>query len=311
MPLTAITGVLSRYFVVGFFLPAYVSLVALWQLASSDFVPNWLEGYSEATQLLILGGAALVAGLALSGLSYHITRAFEGYPLARISDRPIVGWVFQAAMALQERRYDRLYAIREDKERPMQERGQAARSLAKYFPKRRSDLLPTRMGNGIRAFERHSNERWGLDGVTIFPRIEGLLSAEERELHVDAKVDLYLFMNAAVGAVAVGACLIIDQALNAPLPAWSWPLYAIPFAVAYLLYLAATGRAVGWGDVVRSSVDLHRLEIYGKLGLRAPNSFSDERAMADRVNKALLYGHPLLSDDLWRPKTEDEKKAGG
>jgi hypothetical protein len=34
MALTAITGVFSRYFVVGFFLPAYVSLVALWLSAS-------------------------------------------------------------------------------------------------------------------------------------------------------------------------------------------------------------------------------------------------------------------------------------
>ena len=81
MGLTDVTGVFSRYFIVGFFLPAYVALVALWFFASSEFVPNVLEGHSEATQLLILGAVALIAGLALSGLNYPITRVFEGYPL--------------------------------------------------------------------------------------------------------------------------------------------------------------------------------------------------------------------------------------
>ena len=61
MALKDITGVFSRYFVVGFFLPAYFALVSLWLSASSDFVPNELERHSEATELVILGGVALVA----------------------------------------------------------------------------------------------------------------------------------------------------------------------------------------------------------------------------------------------------------
>jgi hypothetical protein len=167
-------------------------------------------------------------------------------------------------------------------------------------------LLPTRVGNAIRAFERHSNVRWGLDGVTVWPRIEALLSAEERELHVDSSINFYIFINAALGALAVGAFLVVDQALHAPQSASYWPLYAIPFASGYVLYRAAIGPAIDWGDRVRSSIDLHRLEIYEKLGVRAPTSFSDERQLADRVNKALRYGHPLLNDDLWRAEKAND-----
>ena len=140
MALSDITGVFSRYFIVGFFLPAYVSLVSLWLSASTAFIPNTLESHSQATQVLILGGAALVAGLALSGLSYYVTRLFEGYPLERVSDWPVAGKLHQAALALQHRSYDRLLAIRDDKGRLPKERQRAAWCLDRWFPKNRAAL---------------------------------------------------------------------------------------------------------------------------------------------------------------------------
>jgi hypothetical protein len=311
MALKDITGVFSRYFVVGFFLPAYIALVSLWLLASSDFLPDELEEHSQATELLILGGVAVIAGLALSGGSYYVTRLFEGYPLERASRWPVARALDRGAIALQRRRYDRLVAIRDDKSKPPKERQRAAWSLDRYFPPRRDALLPTRVGNAIRAFESHSDVRWGLDSVTIWPRIEAVLSADEREFLVDSKVNFYVFLNAAAGAFVVGVCLVVDQTVNAPHPAWYWPLYAIPFALAYAFYRLAIDPATDWGDAVRSSIDLHRLEIYEKLGVRAPTSFSDERKLALRVSQALLYGRPLLGDDLWRAADAEDEKADG
>jgi hypothetical protein len=305
MSLGDITSVFSRYFVVGFFLPAYVSLVALWLAASTQLVPDSLESHSQTTQLLVLGGVALVAGMALSGISYYLTRIFEGYPLEHLDGLPVLGLVYAAALKLQRRKFDHLLSTRDDQTKPRKARNKAAWCLDRYFPHSRDALLPTRVGNAIRAFESHSNVRWGLDGVTIWPRVEALLGAEERELLVDAKVNFYVFMNAATGALLVGTTLVVDQAINAPQPAEHWPLYVLSFAVGYVLYRAAIGPTLDWGDAVRASVDLHRLEMYEKLGVREPQSFTDERELAGKVNKALLYGHPLLSDDLWR--AEDNK----
>jgi hypothetical protein len=152
--------------------------------------------------------------------------------------------------------------------------------------------------------------RWGLDSVTIWPRIEALLSAEEREQLVDSKVNFNLFLNAAFAALVVGVCLVVDQAVYAPQPASFWPLYAIPFALAYILYRFAVDPATEWGDAVRASIDLHRLELYEKLGIRAPSSFSDEKELALRVNQALLYGRGL-TDDLWRSEKGDDVDSRG
>jgi hypothetical protein len=297
---TNVTGVLSRYFVVGFFLPAYAAIVSAWFYASPEFIPDGLEGQSQTTTLLILGGAALVIGLALSGMSHYVIRLFEGYPLERLSDWPLVGSAHRFGVALQRRRYETLISVRDDTTRSGKERGRAGGSLDRNFPQDREALLPTRLGNVIRAFERHSNTRWGLDGVTVWPRIESLLSPGERELHVDSKVNVYVFLNGAMGTFMVGVFLVVDKAVNDPQPFLSWPFNVIPFVVAYVLYLAAIAPARDWGDCIRSSIDLHRLELYEKLGVRSPTSFTDELDLARKVNRALLYGHPLLTDDLWR-----------
>jgi hypothetical protein len=311
MGLGDITGVFSRYFVVGFFLPAYIALLALWVSATSAFTPNVLERHSQGTELLILGGVALVAGLALSGCSYLITRAFEGYVLMRLLRWPILGLVPRLAIALQRRGHRRLVRIRDDDDKPDADRAHAAWQLDELFPHDEEDLLPTRMGNVLRAFELHSNVRWGIDGVTIWPRVSALLGSDERELHVDSMIDFYVFVNAALGASIVGVCLIVDKALNAPGLTFDWVLYAVPFLIAYALYRASIAPAIGWGGVVRASVDLHRLEVYEKLGIRAPTSFSDEREMAERINMALLYGEPLLGDDLWRQGETEQESAPG
>jgi hypothetical protein len=308
MGVSDITGVFSRYFVVGFFLPAYVGLVALWLAASDEFTPDVLEGHSDSTQLLILGGIALIVALGLSGLNYPITRAFEGYPLLVFRGWPLLRALSSGAIALQRRNFDALLRARDDRTKPPEERARAAWRLDQHYPHNPDALLPTAMGNAIRAFETHSNERWGLDGVTCWPRIEALLAKDEREIHVDAKVDVYVFVNGALTAVLVGICLAIDKAVYFPHPALDWPLYLIPFVLAYVLYNAAIDPVVNWGNAVRASIDLHRLELYEKLGVRRPTSFSDERTLALKVNQALLYGQPPLTDDLWLSEDPDSSE---
>src|SRR4051812_35318393 len=109
MGLAGVTGVFSRYFIVGFFLPAYAALVSLWVLASSALIPDTLSRHhSETTQVLILGVLAVVAGMLLSGLSYYINRIYEGYPLARLGTWRGFGLPYRVAISLQTRRYDRL-----------------------------------------------------------------------------------------------------------------------------------------------------------------------------------------------------------
>lgn len=81
-----VAGVFSRYFIVGFFLPAFFALAVLAFGLSSDALPNRFENYGDAGKIAVVGGAAILLGLALLGLNYQVLRAFEGYPLVGLPE---------------------------------------------------------------------------------------------------------------------------------------------------------------------------------------------------------------------------------
>jgi len=310
MSLSDVSGVFSRYFIVGFFLPAFFALMVLAITVSDHFYPR---GYHPRTQggILVLAGAALLLGLLLLGLHYPTLRIFEGYPL----QAPPLTPVTRRLVKIQEHRLDRLerqkqLALDPDLSEEQRQPGIVAwRKLDWEFPDR-ARLLPTRFGNAIRAFEYYPFSRWGLDPISTWSRIEPLLSDQERELHSNAKTDVAFFINSTLASIAVGIMLIADEVAHGVVRAPFVWLYVLPFAVAYVLYRFAIGAAERWGTETRASLDLHRLELYERLGVRAPHSFSDERkCIAPRLNKFFLYAEQL-PDNLWRlPQSGREDAA--
>jgi hypothetical protein len=305
MGLQDVTGVFSRYFIVGFFLPSFFGLFALVLFASTHLYPHGFQPRTQ-TGILALGGSALLLGLLLLGLNYPLTRVFEGYPIESLRPlRLIHGWL----LALQKRAYCRLStegatATAADATDVQRYRGAVAlRKLDWAFPFGEGRLLPTRFGNAIRASEDYAYSRWRLDVQAIWPRVEPLLSDQERELHTNAKCDMAFFMNAGLIAPIVGAILVADELAHSPLaPIYAW-LYVLPFAIGYALYRFAVGAAQRWGAEVRASVDLHRLEVYERLGVVRPKGFRDEcERVAPALNRFLLYAEDI-PDDLWLDPT--------
>jgi hypothetical protein len=209
---------------------------------------------------------------------------------------------------LQRRSYDRLAKIRDDENAP--NRSSAARLLDRRFHKNRDRLLPTRFGNALRAAENYSYTRWGLDGVAVWPRIDPLLSEREQELHTNAMSDLAFFANGALGAFVIGTVTLIDAALNSPLDGWSWFWYVVPFVAAYVLYRAAVGAAERLGTERRASIDIHRRELYERLGVAEANPNGDERKVASAVNQFLLYGREIPAAYRRRTEKETTEKGG-
>jgi hypothetical protein len=291
LSLSDVTGLLSRYFVVGFFAPAFFGLLALTLLATSDFYPSWLEPQTE-TGLLFVGSLAVLVGLLLEGLNYPLIRLFEGYPLLSRRSRRIADWLKARQLTV----YNELAttkALAQSATTTEDEYASGALAWSRLdttFP-RAQDILPTRFGNVVRAFENYAHDRWGLDAIPVWPRIEALLSEQERDLHVAAKTYVAFFLNCIVVASLVGAALIADAVVNQPLSSlWLW-LYVVPFLLALLFYRFAVDAAARWGSEVRSSIDLHRLELYERLGLRPPHDIDDERSnIAPAVTNLLLYG---------------------
>jgi hypothetical protein len=329
MTLKDVAGVFSRYFIVGFFAPAFFALFLVARIVDPALMPTDYHNAGGSDQVLVIGGAALLLSLLLSGIHYSVLRVFEGYPLNRLRDlrdtpRPTAGpsipyivtrnllgpWasdrlqqlrpplvragvtIYDLALWSARRRFDALVERREVPERSS-DRTRAATAIARLYPDARKELLPTRFGNAIRSFERHPRQRYGLDGVTTWPRIELLLSDGERMLLSKAETDVAFFINSALLLPLMGLAFLADAIAHGGLGWPWWALYAVPFLAAYGAYRGAAAAAVRWGDPVRAAFDLHRLEFYRRLGVKRPLGPEAEKATARSVNRMLLFGEPL------------------
>lgn len=294
MSLRDLGGVFSRFFVVGFFVPAFLALATVMLVASSDLLPGELEK-PDPGAFAVIGVAAVALGLVLLGLNYPIQRLLEGYgfrlPHSGLGFR-LLRWIGERATAREVARHRRLLRLVADrKTRPA-----AARIFERQFPHREGDLLPTRLGNAMRAFERHGQRRWGLDAIAVWPHVEALMTDAERQAHEDDQGSYAFFLNGSVCALGAGLLLALDALLHRSDSisslGWIWmlPLYVAPFVASYLLYRGAVVAAQQWGSRVRASVDLHRLDLYRELGLKVPKTMAEEVKLGAALTSALVWG---------------------
>jgi hypothetical protein len=295
-----VAGIFSRYFVVGFFLPAFFSAVGLSTAATTTFLPTAYQHLSGGAQIAVLGGVGLLLGLLLVGLNWQVFRLYEGYPLNEHQSLFAVGWLRSLLIWKQRRSFDSLMATRENSLMSDDERGEAAWRLDRAFPPSREEIMPTSFGNAVLAFESHSRTRWGLDSIVAWPRIDLLLTEREGEQQANARSEAAFFVNGSLLTFLSGGVLIADQLADSSLKNLELLLYLIPFLMGFLLMKWSVGAAVRWGSTVRSAIDLHRFDLYEKLGIRAPTGFSDEFDVADKLSQKLLYGYEI-SDDYFRP----------
>jgi hypothetical protein len=303
-----IAGVFSRYFIVGFFLPAFFVLIGLSQALTNSFLPAAYKDLGGGAQIAVLGGTGLLLGLLLVGLNWQIFRLYEGYPIAERKDRRFIGVFHRALIARQKAIFKRLEATRDNETADPEARGRAAWRLDRDFPPAIRDLLPFRFGNAVLAFESHAMKRWGLDSIAAWPRIDMLLSERESELQANSRSEAAFFVNGSLLLLIAGLILIGDQIADGALNGIALLLYLIPFLGAALLARWSVGAATRWGNAVRSAIDLHRFDLYERLGVRHPTSFTDEReCVAEHINQTLIYGSPL-PDEIFESPQHKEKE---
>jgi hypothetical protein len=311
--LSDVAGVFSRYFVVGFFLPAFFALVALSQTLNAALLPAIYRDASPGAQIAILGGAALPVGLTLLGLNYQIIRLYEGYPLAAQAKHRVIRPLYKLLLSGQKRRFKTAWNMCMAGTTTEAQRRVAEWTLDRRFPRRQqtsmddSLLLPTSFGNAVRAFERHSFLLWYLESIAIWPYIELLLSDQETQTLSDTKGDVAFFINVSLVSLLSAGLLAFDMVAYRSAPSGFYLL--IPVAVALMSYRAAIGAAINWGEIVRACIDLHRRDAYAKLGLRAPVDYADERWLAWNLTQASLTSSQLPDELAATPSETDHDAA--
>ncbi len=176
---------------------------------------------------------------------------------------------------------------------PLAERYARLDMLRYTFPQ--GFVLPTRLGNLLRAAEEYAEHRYGLNAVLVWPRLWLLLPPEARETLALA----YQRLLAAVRAWAWGLTfLLVWTLLTAWLAwrsggGWAWlaPVAALGTGWLWmrLAYRLALARAAVFGELVRAAFDLYRLGLYDALGWPRPSP-EEEKEAGKRLTTFLWRG---------------------
>ncbi|WP_405931239.1 hypothetical protein [Streptomyces sp. NBC_00827] len=224
--------------------------------------------------LVALTGCAWLLAVLLQPFQVRAVRVLEGY-----WDR----WPATAQLAgfLVEMQRRRQLALRDKASRPGAASADALRRLASRPPV--EVLLPTELGNALRAGEISAGERYGLTTLSSWPRIYMQVSDRlSRSLSstrdaLDTAVNLCWSFLALAAVLAAG---LYDEA------GVRWlPLPALVFAA--VAYKGAVTAAQAYSGLMQVVFDLHRFDLLEALHHRLPSEREQEQEVFGKVSKLL------------------------
>jgi hypothetical protein len=311
--LSAISGQFAKAIVLGTMFPVLiVSAMNVLLVAPlsphTEAVPAYLAKIAlgdEKWPAVVLSFVVFVLTGLLYDLNIPIIRMYEGYPWQK-------SFIGRSFLRLQRRRFDEALRL-ESSDRSLQAQMIAAQEkgsiladlqgqkmaldlfLSSQLPDAEALLLPTRLGNVIRCFERYPFLAYGMDAIVLWPRLVSKIDSAFASTIDEAKTtfDFMLNMSFLSGVTALGV-LGIGLGARAPLEfsfIWPWLWRASLFAVlALLFYSFSINRALAWGEQVRSAFDLYRLDLLKGLGYQQkPLTYQEERALWTKISSQIQF----------------------
>jgi hypothetical protein len=227
----------------------------------------------------------------LQPLQLRLVRLLEGY----WGGGQVAGMLSRVLLTRQSRRRDALVkrAMVESKPDgspgiPPADAVAAQEALTARFPSAEL-LLPTALGNALRAFEERAGRPYGLDIVVIWPRLYPLLPDPVRAVVDDLRDQLDV-------SARISATAIVVAAVTATLlwgDGWWLLVPAGALGVGRIAYSGAVSAAVAYGQGVRVAVDLHRFDLLRSLHLPLPVDREAEQDANQALCDFLRQGVPI------------------
>lgn len=289
--------IFSRDFLVGFFLPSMIFIAAnalMFILFDPLPIPVTVQSLKQVESVWLVSGTVFIAWLLailLLSANRALVRWLEGYD---ILEKTPLKW-------LQEKRFDDLIAkIGSVQQKYIQEqaRGHVSRETRReyqrllmmrrtHFPSEREYLLPTRLGNVIRAFETYSKEMYGLDAIPGWTRIIAVVPKDYRETIADARAQFDFALN----LVWLSLIALIEYGTLAWLTGRA-PMPIIPLLLVFATWLSyefAISGAAEWGETVKTVFDLYRNDLLKQMGFDPPKNRDEERDYWAKISRSFLY----------------------
>lgn len=327
---SSLSALVDRAFIVGFVLPVLLSYSILcglfWDSALFTHATNLAQGNIDFEDAVYSAIGIWVTALLLSLSNIFIYKTFEGYNFpSRLSK---FGAARQRLIKLAlEDRYAELENAAGSSLPPIEKSNCKYKRIRKAvgsknisndqklslylkqnFPISENDVLPTRLGNILRSFERYPNHIYGADGVALWPHLEIVMGEECRVfiLNIKSNVDLYinmsiiLFIISFVSFIKSGCYAYYfysEPNLNFLEVLSSGTINPVVYLViamfsaiaARLSYIFACEAAIMWGIYVKASFDLYINNVNLKMGLLVAQSEDERREKWLAVSRQILY----------------------
>jgi hypothetical protein len=267
------------------FFPA-VALPILLQGGRLDRLIRALENQATGVKLLFfLGYFALswFCAAIVASQWRNIIRLYEGYPLSAWPwlDNIGKGWHKAQLRGLQY---------------PREGEGGLDNSYLRHwaYPDI-SHVLPTRLGNVIRAGEAEPQYRYKAHAVVLWPLLYHVLPRETINDIADARgtLEFLLVLSLWCSGFAVLnplTALIFNGSL-----AIAALLFSAGLLLAYTAYLAAIPAAAEYAAYLRSTFELYRFNLLARLRLPIPKNLKEEVAIWNELCEFVLRGAALES----------------
>lgn len=259
----------------------------IWQKGWEALRVTWQgwEIYQQATAVLIALLVVFISSLAMQAVKLPIIRFLEGYwpwPLnylaSYIVSRKKKTFNEQYKVLRQLMQKEKNKAITPEE----QDRLSQLEDWAHNNPVSDRDLLPTGLGNLLRAREMASSRKYGLDALICWPRLWCLLPECMRE-NLTSSRDV---LNQQAELWLWGLLFLVWTTLN-PL------VVLISLVWMCLAYRMALQTAAVYGDLVETAFDMHRFAIYDAMSWPRPIDSEEEKTKGIK-----------LIEFLWRGTTE-------
>lgn len=308
--LSTISGQFAKNILIGTLFPVMLFVIAINAavLPLADVTPHAVFAlifpWEQDSTVAALTVFVLVATVLLFSLNNPLIRLYEGYPWQD-------SWIGKWGVSRQRKQARSLRQVRDHANLLVRQAGETkvskdlpagfsqlldrATRASDSFPVRESSILPTRLGNVIRAFEGYAKSRYGIDAIVLWPRLVQELPKEFTESLDGAKSSFDFMLNCSIlSTVCAVAATIAGLVRNHPFdwshafPWLSWTVFFL--ALAYLFYQAAINRAASWGTQVKVAFDLYRFDLLSGLGYKLEVSGpKEERALWNEISRQLLY----------------------
>lgn len=295
--LQELKGYFGRDFLLAAFLPIllFAGLSLMLYLEVTQGLGTALAGWENLPTLartVVIAGtviAVVVAAYLLYNGQYVIVRLFEGYwPQVRA-----LLWLRNYRVGLYRKRWEYLDHLAQQAGTGTEINEIQSEQLVFYPPPNHLDqMMPTRLGNILRAAEIYPHERYGIDAAVIWPRLRPLLKPETLALLEDRKTTLTFMLSMCLLSAAFSLvwCPVLALATD------RWDLFllcALGWPLAWLCYQNAVQSAVAYGEQLRATFDLHRHDLLRALNRPIPADADAERKEWLRLGRFFYRNLPL------------------